>query len=319
MTNAIGTAEVIVKIAKQTPKPIVFCFMGIVEVSAGVKHLQENNIPVFKFPESAARALGKLYIATRWLNRQRLAQFELKHDKECAAGIIKSCLEKGQTYLGEFEGLDLLKCYGFHTLPTRLAENESQAVAMAKEMGYPVVMKIVSSQIIHKSDAGGVMVGLKDENEVRAAFPKIIENAKNYNPDAEIDGVLIQEVAASGREVILGMNRYPEHGPLVMFGLGGVFVELFKDVVFRLAPIGRNNARRMVRSIRSFPLLNGFRSKPKTDIEAIHKRLVSLSHLVSDHPEIKELDINPLLIHPEGKGTTVADVRIILSEPDSKR
>ena len=317
MTNAIGTAEVIVKIAKKSPKPIVCCFMGVVDVSAGVKHLQENNIPVYKFPESAARALGKLYTATKWLNRQRLAQFELKHDKECAAKIIKSCLKKGQTYLGEFEGLDLLKCYGFNTLPTRLAENENQAVAISKEMGYPVVMKIVSSQIIHKSDAGGVMVGMKDENEVKAAFSKIIENTKNYNPDAVIDGVLIQEVAASGREVILGMNRYKDHGPLLMFGLGGVFVELFKDVVFRLAPIGRNNARRMVRSIRSFPLLNGFRGKPKTDLEAIHKHLVSLSHLVIDHPEIKELDINPLLVHPEGKGATVADVRIILDEPDS--
>jgi len=291
--------------------------MGVVDVSAGVKHLQENNIPVYKFPESAALAMGKLYTASKWLHRQRLAQYDLTYDKESAKEIIHRCLEKGITYLGEFEGLDLLKCYGFKTLPTRLAVNESQAIAISKEMGYPVVLKIVSPQIIHKSDAGGVMVGLKDEDEVRSAFSRIIENAKNYNPNAVIEGVLVQEVAESGREVILGMNRYPNHGPLVMFGLGGVFVELFKDVVFRLAPIGRNNARRMVRSIRSFPLLNGFRGKPITDLEALHKHLVGLSHLGIDHPEIKELDINPLLVHPEGKGATVADVRIILSEPGS--
>ncbi len=318
MTNAIGTAEVIVKIAKNSPKPIVCCFMGIVDVSAGVKFLQKNNIPVYKFPENGARALGKLYNATRWIQRQKLAQFELHHDKDSATEIIKKCMNSGQTYLGELDGLDLLKCYGFQILPTVLAENENQAMEIAEGMGYPVVMKIVSPQIIHKSDAGGVKVGMKTREDVRSAFTEIINSAKAYNSDAQIQGVLVQKLAPSGNEVILGMNRYKGHGPLLMFGLGGVFVELFKDVVFRLAPVGRNNARRMVRSIKSFPLLNGFRGKPKADIEIIHKLLVSLSDLVIDHPEIKELDINPLLIHSEGKGATVADVRIILSIPDAE-
>lgn len=316
MTNAIGTAEVIVKIAKNSPKPIVCCFMGIVDVSAGVKYLQKNNIPVYKFPENGARALGKLYSATRWLNRQKLAQFELHHDKDHADEIIQKCMNEGQTYLGELDGLEILQCYGFKILPTILAENENQAMKIADGMGYPVVMKIVSPQIIHKSDAGGVKVGMKTREDVRTTFTEIISNAKAYNPDARIQGVLVQRLAPSGNEVILGMNRYKGHGPLVMFGLGGVFVELFKDVVFRLAPIGRNNARRMVRSIKSFPLLNGFRGKPKADLEIIHKLLVSLSDLVINHPEIKELDINPLLVHPEGKGATVADVRIILSSPE---
>jgi acetyl coenzyme A synthetase (ADP forming)-like protein len=316
MTNAIGTAEAIVKIANKCLKPIVCCFMGIVDVSAGVKYLQKNNVPVYKFPENGARALGKLYSATRWMNRQLLAQFELKHDTDCASGIIKKCMDAGQTYLGELDGLDLLKCYGFNTLPTILAENENQAMEIADEMGYPVVMKIVSPQIIHKSDAGGVKVGMKTREDVGTTFTEIINNAKNYNPEAKIQGVLVQKLAPSGNEVILGMNHYPGHGPLLMFGLGGVFVEIFKDVVFRLAPIGRNNARRMVRSIKSFPLLDGFRGKPKADFETIHKLLVSLSDLVVDHPEIKELDINPLLVHAEGKGATVADVRIILNKPD---
>jgi acetyltransferase len=316
MTNAIGTAEAIVKIAKSSLKPIVCCFMGIVDVSAGVKYLQQNNVPVYKFPENAAKALGKLYSATRWVFRQKLAQFELHHETEKASAIIKKCMDDGISYLGELDGLALLQCYGFKTLPTTLAESEEQAVEIATKTGYPVVMKIVSPQIIHKSDAGGVKVGMKTDEEVKAAYNEIINNAKAYNRDAHIRGVLVQKLAPSGNEVILGMNRYKGHGPLIMFGLGGVFVELFKDVIFRLAPIGRNNARRMVRCIKSFPLLNGFRGKPRADLEAIHKMLVSLSDLVIDHPEIKELDINPLLVHPEGQGATVADVRIILSKPE---
>lgn len=315
MTNAIGTAEAIVKISKRTSKPIVCSFMGIVDVSAGVRYLQENHVPVYRFPESAAKALGKLYSARRWLDRQRLAQFTLSHDRETAAGIIKDALAQGQRYMGELQGTELVKCYGFNVLPMKLARDAEQAVAVADEMGYPVVMKIVSNQIIHKSDAGGVVVGVKTAEGVRKAYAKIMANARDYDANAVIDGVLVQQLAPSGNEVILGMNRYPGFGPLIMFGLGGVFVELFKDVVFRLAPIGRNNARRMVRSIKSFPLLDGFRGKPKADLEIIHKMLVSLSDMVLDHPEIKELDINPLIVHKANEGATVADVRIIL-DPD---
>lgn len=316
MTNAIGTAEAIVRISKRTSKPIICSFMGIVDVSAGVKYLQENHIPVYRFPENAAKVLGKLYEARLWLDRQLLAQFEFNHDKERAKEIIESNLKKGRTYLGELEGIELLSCYGFNVLPMELAKTEDEAVKLADEMGYPVVQKIVSRQILHKSDAGGVKVGLENAEEVREAFSEIMENAKNYNPDAELDGVLVQKMANAGEEVILGMNRYQDFGPLLMFGLGGVFVELFKDVIFRLAPIGRNNARRMVRNIKSFPLLNGFRGKPKSDIESIHRHLVSLSDLVVDHPQIQELDINPLLVHKDGEGSTVADVRIILSEEE---
>ncbi len=318
MTNAIGTAEVIVKISKRTSKPIICSFMGIVDVSAGVKYLQENHIPVYRFPENAAKAMGKLYEARCWIDRQLLAQFEFNHDRDRAKEIIESNLEKGRTYLGELDGRELLKCYGFILLPMELAKDENEAVRLADEMGYPVVQKIVSKQILHKSDAGGVKVGLDNAEEVRNAFTEIIENAKNYNPDAKLDGVLVQKMAKAGEEVILGMNRYQDFGPLLMFGLGGVFVELFKDVIFRLAPIGRNNARRMVRNIKSFPLLNGFRGKPKSDLESIHRHLVSLSDLVIDHPQIKELDINPLLVHKKGEGSTVVDVRIILSDIETE-
>ncbi len=316
MTNAIGTAEAIVKISKKTSKPIVCSFMGLFDVSRGVKLLQEHHIPTYKFPENAAKALGVLYKYSKWLNRQHLAQYQFNHEKAKAADIIQSCFNKGQMYLGELDGLEVLKCYGFDILPTTLANDEKEAVKIADDTGYPVVMKIVSPQIIHKSDAGGVKVGLETSEQVAQAFGRIVADAKEFDPRAKIEGVIVQKMAPAGREIIMGVNRYPAFGPLIMFGFGGIFVEIFRDVVFRIAPIGRNNAHKMVRSVKVFPMLNGFRGKPKADIETLQKLLVSLSDLVMDNPEIKELDINPLLVHKEGKGATVADVRIILSAPE---
>ena len=316
MTDVTGTAEAVVKIAERTSKPVVCSFMGIFDVSKGVKILQQHHIPTYAFPENAAKALGILNTRSKWLNRQILAQYEFKHDKKKAREIIKGCFDKKKMYLGELDGLEVLKSYGFNTLPTILAKDEEEAAKIAGNMGYPVVMKIVSPQIIHKSDAGGVKVGLKNEDEVKTAFRDIIKNANAFNPDAVIKGMILQKMAKSGHEVILGMNRYPIFGPLIMFGMGGIFVEIFKDVVFRIAPIGRNNAQTMIKSVKVFPMLDGFRGSPKADIETLQKMIVSLSDLVLDNPEIRELDINPLLVHEEGHGVTVADVRIILSEPD---
>ncbi len=317
MTDVLGTAEAIIRIARHTHKPIICCFMGVVDVSAGVRYLQEYGYPVYKFPENAAKAFGALYRYFKWLNRQHFAQYELKHDKERAADIIKNCLESGKTRLGELDGIELLKCYGFNVLPTQLAESEDEATEIAETISFPVAMKIVSPQILHKTDAGGVMLGLESRDEVKKAFNKIVEKAKQHDPNAEIKGVLIQKMAMRGEEVILGMNRQPVFGPLLMFGLGGIFVELFHDVVFRIAPIGRNESRRMIRSIRGYKLLQGFRGRPVVDVEILEKSMVSLSDMSINHPEIDEMDINPLLVHEKGKGATVADCRIILKAPGS--
>jgi acetyl coenzyme A synthetase (ADP forming)-like protein len=315
MTNAIGTAEAIVRIARHSYKPILCCFMGIIDVSAGVKHLQASGVPVYRFPESAAKSFGALYRYSRWLNRQQLAPFQLVHDRQRAAEIIGQALAAGQTYIGELGGTELLKCYGFNVLPTELATSATEAGEAAERIGYPVVMKIVSPQIIHKTNAGGVLVGPASREAVEDGFTAIIDSAARYNPAAELKGVLIQRLAPKGLEVILGMTRYPVFGPLIMFGVGGVFVEVFQDVAFRLAPLTRNGARNMVRSIKGHKLLAGYRGAPKTDIATIERMLVGLSDLVLNHPEIKELDINPLLVHPEGDGVTVADCRFILEMP----
>jgi acetyltransferase len=312
MTNAMGTAEAIVRIARRSHKPILCCFMGLIDVSAGVGYLQDHGVPVYRFPEGAAKAFGAIYRYSRWLNRQEMAPYHIKQDQHRGREIITDSLAAGKTYLGELEGTRLLQCYGFDVLPTVLATTADEAVTVADDIGYPVVMKIVSPQILHKSDAGGVKIRLADGQQVKQAFDEIIGSAKAYAPDARIDGVLVQKMAPEGQEVILGASRYPKFGHLLMFGSGGVLVEVFKDVTFRLAPINRNSARLMVRGVKGFALLNGFRGSPKADVEALEKLLVCLSNLVIDNPEIKELDINPLLVHPEGEGATVADCRFIL-------
>lgn len=311
MTDALGTAEAVVRVARRSAKPILCCFMGVVDVSPGVKYLQEHGYPVYKFPEDAAKALGALYKYSHWLNREHLPPFKLTHDKARADEVIKGCLAAGKTRLGELDGLELLKCYGFSTLPTKLAKDEAEAARIAVEIGFPVVMKIVSSQILHKSDAGGVVIGVKTEEEAKDAFSRIMANAKGYDPKAVLEGVLVQKMAIRGDEVILGVNRYAI-GPLIMFGLGGIFVEVFKDVVFRLAPIDRDEAHRMVHEIKGYKMFTGFRGRPKSDVEILEKNMVRLSDMVVNHPEIMELDVNPLLVHEEGKGATVADCRIIL-------
>lgn len=319
MTNALGTAEAIVEIARQSLKPILCCFMGIVDVSPGVKYLQEYGYPVYKFPESAAKAFGALYRYASWLSRPMLEEFKMANDSQQASDIIQKCLAAGKTYLGEIDGLALLACYGFSVLPTRLATNRQEAADISEDMGFPVVLKIVSAQILHKSDAGGVEIGLEDRSQVMSAFDRIVANAKAFNADAVIDGVLVQKMAPPGEEVILGMNRYPSFGPLLMFGIGGIFVEVFQDVTFRVAPIRRNSAHRMIQDIKGHKLLSGFRGRPKRDLETLERLLVSLSDMVTSHPEIMEMDINPLLVHEIGQGATVADCRIILQKPDSQK
>jgi len=312
MTDVIGTGKAIVKIAKHTNKPIFACFMGVIDVSAGVEYLQQHSIPVYTFPENAARAFGALYRHARFVNRPHLAEFTFQHDSARASEIISEAIDNGQTYIGEIGGVELLKCYGFNVLPTELATTVEQAGDIADTVGYPVVLKIVSPQIFHKSDVGGVKVGLQDRLEVMSAFADIIRNASTASPDAEITGVLVQKMAPKGHEVILGMTRYPIFGPLLMFGTGGVFVEVFKDVSFRLAPVTRNGAHKMISSVKGSRLLLGYRGEPRGDILAIERMLVALSEMAMNHPEIMELDVNPLLVHSEGQGVTVADCRFIL-------
>ena len=192
----------------------------------------------------------------------------------------------------------------------KLAKSEEEAVGFAEKTGFPVVLKIVSPDILHKSDAGGVKVNLKNAEEVRSAYGKILENAEKYNATACIVGVLVQEMAPQSTEVIVGAIKDPQFGQTLMFGLGGIFVELLKDVTFRVAPITREDAEEMIREVKAYPLLRGYRNTPAADVNAIVDVLLNTSRLVMDYPEIKELDLNPVMAYE--KGAKTVDARIIL-------
>ena len=192
----------------------------------------------------------------------------------------------------------------------KAAESEEEAAKFAEQIGFPVVLKIVSPDIIHKSDAGGVKVNLKNTAEVRSAYRKILENAQNYDSGAKIVGVLVQEMAPQSTEVIVGAVKDPQFGQTLMFGLGGIFVELLKDVSFRIAPVTREDAYEMMTKLKAYPLLTGYRNTPPADSDALITILLNTSKLVMDYPEIKELDLNPIMAYE--KGAKTVDARIIL-------
>jgi acetyl-CoA synthetase (ADP-forming) len=224
--------------------------------------------------------------------------------------IIFQARLEGRKALLETEAKTICMEYAIPVTKFKLAKNVEEAVEFAGKMGFPAVLKIVSPDIIHKSDVGGVMVNLKSAVEVRNAYGKILENAEKYNSEAKIIGVLVQEMAPQSTEVIVGAIKDPQFGQTLMFGLGGIFVELLKDVTFRVAPITREDVMEMVTGIRAYPLLKGYRNMPPVDIDAIINVLLNTSKLVMDYQEIKELDLNPIMAYE--KGAKTVDARIIL-------
>jgi len=224
--------------------------------------------------------------------------------------IISQAQKEGRKALLETEAKTICMEYAIPVTKFKLAKNAGEAAEFAEQLGYPVVLKIVSPDIIHKSDAGGVILNLKSKAEVQDAYGKILENAKKYKATAKIVGVLVQEMAPPSTEVIVGAIKDPQFGQTLMFGLGGVFVEILKDVSFRIAPITREDAEEMVTRIKAYPLLKGYRNTPPTDIEAITNILLNTSRLIMDNPQIKELDLNPIIAYE--KGAKTVDARIIL-------
>jgi acetyl-CoA synthetase (ADP-forming) len=224
--------------------------------------------------------------------------------------IFSQAKKEGRKALLETEAKTLCMEYGIPIANFELAKNESEALEFAETIGFPVVLKIVSPDIPHKSDVGGVVVGIKNTEEVKDAYGKILENVEKNAPKARIEGIMVQEMAPSGTEVIVGCTKDPQFGPAIMFGLGGIFVEVLKDVTFRIAPITEDEAAEMISEVKAYPLLKGYRNTPPADLKAIVKILLSTSKLVMDHMEIKELDLNPIIVYE--KGAKTVDVRIIL-------
>jgi acyl-CoA synthetase (NDP forming) len=217
---------------------------------------------------------------------------------------------KSQNLLTEVESKELLKKAGIPVVEAKLARSKKEAISVSKEMGFPVVLKISSPDVVHKSDSGGVKLGLANATQVGKAYTEIISSVKQAYPEAQIEGVSVQPMAPSGVEVIVGMSKDPQFGPVLMFGLGGILVEVLKDVSFRIVPVTERDAREMIREIKGYPILEGYRGQKPASIPALEKLIVKVSQFVEKNPQIKELDLNPIFAYPD-KAVAV-DARIIL-------
>ncbi len=301
----------IASVAGNHPETTVFgVLMGQEGLPQGRATLQEAGIPAFIFPESAARALAAVCRWNEQRDRPASGVEALPVDREAAARIIGAALKGGTGRLAEDEALELLAAYGIPVARGRLARSADEAAALANGAGYPVVLKIVAPAIIHKTEVGGVEVGVRDEAEVRGAFDRIVGKAKAAVPDAEVTGIMVQSMIERGRELIVGLSRDRGFGPLVMFGLGGVLVEVLRDVAFRIAPIARADARAMMAGIRGARILDEVRGSPAVDRVAVEDVLLRVSQLAIDFPAIAELDVNPLTVI--GTGVVAVDARVLV-------
>ncbi|HEY6657469.1 MAG TPA: acetate--CoA ligase family protein [Nitrososphaeraceae archaeon] len=311
-------AQTIIKTSKDSGKTMLAALMGLAEGIENKKILSDGGIPHFMYAEPAIRTLEAMFRHRRWIEKEDTPPKKFEVDKTKARDVLENVIKSNRINLLEEEGYEILKAYGFSTPKKFLATTEEESAKAAEEIGYPVVMKIVSPQIIHKSDAGGVKIGIKNQQEAIKAFNEILLNVKKYKSDAEIKGVLVQEMIGSAKETILGAKRDPLFGPLIMFGLGGIYVEVLKDVIFRIAPIDEQQAKEMVESIKTIKLLKGVRGEKESDIDGIVESIQRLSQLVTDFPEIEEFDMNPLLVLEKGNGVRAVDVRIGLKNQKDK-
>ncbi|MBS3922711.1 MAG: acetate--CoA ligase family protein [Nitrosarchaeum sp.] len=303
-------AQVIVSMSKKHKKTMLASLMGLDEGITNREILAEGNVPYYTYAEGAIRTLAAMLKFVNWIKTPEGKIPKFKVDKLKAKKIFDKVKKEKRPNLLEEEGQEVLKAYGLPLPKSALAKTEAEAIKIAKQIGYPVVMKIASPQIIHKSDAGGVKVNLTNDSEIKEAFKTIIANAKKYNKKAEIKGVLIVEMIKGGKELIIGSKLEHGFGPVIMLGMGGIYVEVLKDVTFKLAPVTDKEADDMIASIKTQKLLQGVRGEKPSDIAKLSECIQRLSQLVTDFKEIKELDMNPVLVMEKGKGCKILDVRI---------
>jgi acetyltransferase len=315
MTEIGATAQAVCDKAAEIDKPILACFMGENRIQEGTEILAKHGVPNYPFPNRAALAFKAMAEYQDILHRPEVEFTTFNVDKQKVSDLFKRVWSEGRVTIGDSEAREILEAYGLPIPKSELAETPERAIEIANEIGYPVVLKIASPDILHKTDVGGVKVNLQNAEQVRDAFDLMIYRAQRYLPEARLWGCLVQEMVPSGAlEVLVGMNRDPQFGPLVTFGLGGIYVETLKDVTFRIAPFAKLEAEQMLSEIRAKALLDGVRGNPEVDKEAVVETLLRIGQLVQDFPQILELDINPLMVFPKSQGAIAIDMRIVLSE-----
>ena len=297
---------------KAKSKPITYAAIGGVHVEETLQTLKRRNIPLFSDVYEAISCMGVSYRYVNYLRDMTVETEEAPIDAAAINSIIDGAFKDNRTFLLANESIAVLNAAGVAVPKSRIARNINQAVNFAEDIGYPVVMKIVSRHILHKSDSGGVALDLLNRGEVIDAYEAIIQNVKAYNPQAVIDGVEVTQMVSTGMEIIIGARLDPSFGPIVMCGLGGIYVEVMKDVVFRALPLNRQDVMGMLKEIRSFPLLLGVRGEKRKDIEEVISTVIKIGTVINHCRRITDIEINPVVVHEEGRGLTAVDVRILI-------
>jgi acetate---CoA ligase (ADP-forming) len=303
-------AQAIVAAKQGHDKPVLAVLMGREGLPQGRAQLKEAGVPGYIFPESAARALVAMYRYRQWLDRPAGEFREFEVDREAVKRIVADARARGADHLAGPDALAVFSAYGIPVLGSKIVRTADEAVAAAEEMGLPTVLKIESPDIVHKTDVGGVVVNLGTAEAVRTEYEAMMARVQAKAPDARIEGVLVQPFVRGGRETIIGGTTDPSFGPLLMFGLGGIYVEALKDVSFGVHPLSDLDAQKMIRSIRGYPMLEGFRGEPPVDQETIAEMILRVSQLMGENPEILELDINPFLVQESGGVALDARIRV---------
>ena len=312
MTQVEETARTVGELSKVSKKPVLGCFMGSKAVEPGIQVLNQFRVPNYPVPERAVAAMAAMMKHRHWREQPPMELETFEVDRDRVRGILAGVRAEGRVAIGHSEAGDIVEAYGIPVPTSFLACDPDEAVQFAERIGLPVVVKIASPDILHKTDVGGVMLNLTSLEEVREAFELIIYRVNRYVPEAEIWGCLVQDMVVDGKEVIAGMSRDPHFGPLMMFGVGGIYVEALRDVAFRVVPFDRRMAREMTGEIRGCNLLRGVRGGRPCDMEALAEALLRLAQLVTDFPEIVEFDINPLMVFEEDQGVMGIDMRLVL-------
>lgn len=313
LVDPLGVAQAWAQAAGQTDKTMLTCLMGERSVREARAFLNRTGVPVYQFPDQVGPVLRAMRAYGEYLRKPIYKPVEPKKaDKNVVCTILKT--NTGKAALGEFETRDLLEAYGIPNVPGGLAENAQQAVEIAENVGFPVALKIVAEGVLHKSDAGGIMLNLGDKVSVSAGFKQLLSRIRAQFPEASITGAMVEKMAPKGLEVIVGMRRDPTFGPMMMFGMGGTLVEQLKDISFRVAPLSAEDINEMVDSTIAGKLLKGVRGSTLADIEAVQAVIAALSQLALDFPEIEEIEINPLVVYPQGQGALALDSRTVLRQ-----
>lgn len=312
LVDTAGVAKAWVEIGQQTKKTLLTCLMGERSTKESEQILNMNRVPVYTFPDQAGPVLKGMWEYKQVLEKNMFEEMPFITADEEKVAEAKTAIGN-RKLIGEYESRLLLNAYGIPNVPGGLAKSADEAVSLAEEIGFPVVLKIVAEGLIHKSDAGGIVLNRRNSDELRVAYEELIQRIRTNEPSADIIGAMVEKMAEKGVEVIVGMRRDATFGPLMMFGMGGTMVELVKDIKFRVAPLSKEDIQTMVAETMAGKLLNGYRGSPVADFESLYEVIAQLSRLATQHPEIQEIEINPLIVYPEGQGVMAIDSRMILA------